>query len=95
MFHLPLSLTVLKSGCRSLMPIVAPSTGCCPESPATRSGFSRDMVEGFILERSRVSAFSSCCNKEIRYLKATFNFGKKEGVDYRKLLNWLKFFAHG
>jgi integrase len=35
------------------------------------------MVERFILERSRVSAFTA--NKEIRYLKATFNFGKKKG----------------
>lgn len=38
---------------------------------------SRDMVERFILERNGVSAFTA--NKEIRYLKATFNFGKKKG----------------
>ena len=43
----------------------------------TCSQISRDMVERFILERSRVSAFTA--NKEIRYLKATFNFGKKKG----------------
>lgn len=35
------------------------------------------MVERFILERHRVSAFTA--NKEIRYLKATFNFGEKKG----------------
>ena len=35
------------------------------------------MVERFILERSKVSAFTA--NKEIRYLKATFNFGKRKG----------------
>ena len=35
------------------------------------------MVERFILERSKVSAFTA--NKEIRYLKATFNFGKNKG----------------
>ena len=29
------------------------------------------------MERSKVSAFTA--NKEIRYLKATFNFGKKKG----------------
>jgi hypothetical protein len=40
------------------------------------SEISRDMVERFILERSRVSAFTA--NKEIRYLKAMFNFGKKK-----------------
>jgi integrase len=40
------------------------------------SQITRDMVERFILERSRVSAFTA--NKEIRYLKATFNFGKKK-----------------
>ena len=43
----------------------------------TCSEISRDMVERFILERSKVSAFTA--NKEIRYLKATFNFGKKKG----------------
>ncbi|MFA4902253.1 MAG: tyrosine-type recombinase/integrase [Desulfobaccales bacterium] len=41
------------------------------------SEISRDMVERFILDRSRVSAFTA--NKEIRYLKAMFNFGKKKG----------------
>jgi integrase len=43
----------------------------------TCSEISRDMLERFILERNRVSAFTA--NKEIRYLKATFNFGKKKG----------------
>ncbi len=43
----------------------------------TCSQISRDMVECFILERSSVSVFTA--NKEIRYLKATFNFGKKKG----------------
>jgi integrase len=35
------------------------------------------MVERFMLEHNKVSAFTA--NKEIRYLKATFNFGKKKG----------------
>ena len=43
----------------------------------TCSEISRDMVERFILDRSKVSAFTA--NKEIRYLKATFNFGKNKG----------------
>lgn len=34
------------------------------------------MLEEFILERRKVSAFTA--NKEIRYLRATFNFGKKK-----------------
>ncbi len=33
------------------------------------------MIQNFIIERSRVSA--NTANKEIRYLRATFNFGKK------------------
>ena len=36
------------------------------------------MIEGFVLERSRVSAYTA--NKEIRYLKATFNYGLKKGL---------------
>jgi len=43
----------------------------------TCSQITRDMVEQFILERRRVSAFTA--NKEIRYLKAAFNFGKRRG----------------
>lgn len=35
------------------------------------------MVEQFVLKRSKVS--SDTANKEIRYLRATFNFGKKKG----------------
>jgi integrase len=41
------------------------------------SGISRDMVKSHILERSRVSAFTA--NKELRYLRANFNFGIKNG----------------
>ncbi|MBM9512006.1 tyrosine-type recombinase/integrase [Desulfogranum marinum] len=36
------------------------------------------MVEQFVLERSKVSHYVA--NKEIRYLKATFNFGLKKGL---------------
>jgi integrase len=43
----------------------------------TCSQINRDMVEKFILDRRKVSAFTA--NKEIRYLKATFNFGKRRG----------------
>jgi integrase len=43
----------------------------------TCSEISRDMVERFVLKRNQVSAFTA--NKEISYLKATFNFGKKKG----------------
>ena len=38
------------------------------------------MVRDFLLERSRVSAYTA--NRELRYLRATFNFGKK-----RKLIS--------
>ena len=38
----------------------------------------RDMVERFILHRGKVSAITA--NKEIRYLRATFNFGKKRNL---------------
>ncbi len=43
----------------------------------TCSQITRDIVERFILDRKKVSAFTA--NKEIRYLKATFNFGKRRG----------------
>ena len=42
----------------------------------TCSQITDNMVERFILERKKVSAFTA--NKEIRYLKAAFNFGKKK-----------------
>jgi integrase len=37
---------------------------------------SRDMVQKFILERSKVSACTA--NQDLRYLRAAFNFGKKK-----------------
>ena len=40
------------------------------------SQIDQSMIEEFVLERSKVSAFTA--NKEIRYLKATFNFGLKK-----------------
>lgn len=52
-------------------------------------GVTRAMVEKFVLSRRKVSAFVA--NKEIRYLRATFNFAKKrewmeknpaEGVEF-------------
>lgn len=36
------------------------------------------IIEKFVLERSEVSPYTA--NKEIRYLKATFNFGIKKGM---------------
>ena len=38
------------------------------------------MIEKFVLKRNKISAYTA--NKEIRYLRATFNFGKK-----KKLIN--------
>ena len=35
-----------------------------------------DMIQGFVLQRAKVSA--NTANKEIRYLRATFNFGTKK-----------------
>jgi integrase len=55
----------------------------------TCSEISRDMVERFILERNKVSAFTA--NKEIRYLKAMFNFGKKKGWIVDNPVNGLSF----
>lgn len=43
----------------------------------TCSQITRDLVERFILDRRKVSAFTA--NKEIRYLKATFNFWNRRG----------------
>jgi len=42
------------------------------------SQISRDMIEDFVLARSKVSAHTA--NKEIRYLRATFNFGVKRDL---------------
>jgi integrase len=41
------------------------------------SEITRGIIEKFVLQRARVSAYVA--NKEIRYLRATFNFGKKRG----------------
>jgi integrase len=38
----------------------------------------RSMLERFILQRGKTSAFTA--NKEIRYLRSMFNFGKKRGL---------------
>jgi len=55
----------------------------------TCSQINQRLIEQFVLHRSRVSAYTA--NKEIRYLRATFNFGKKrklvkenplDGVDF-------------
>ena len=59
---------------------------------------SQNMVEGFLMKRKKVSAQTA--NKEIRYLKATFNFGKKkklilanpvEGIDFFPVDKTLKY----
>jgi integrase len=41
------------------------------------SGVTRDMIEKFALSRKKVSPITA--NKELRYLKATFNYGIKRG----------------
>src|SRR5271157_5944438 len=38
----------------------------------------RETVEAYVLERSKVSAYTA--NQELRYLRATFNFGIKRGL---------------
>ncbi len=48
------------------------------------------MVEKFILERRKVSAFTA--NKEIRYLRAAFNFGKKKKLTAVNPLDGIDFF---
>ena len=40
------------------------------------SQITEDMVEDFVMERAKVSAYTA--NKEIRYLRATFNLGRKK-----------------
>ena len=49
----------------------------------------RDSVERFVLDRRKVSAFTA--NKEIRYLKATFNFGKRRGFVQENPLDGMAF----
>ncbi|MGB6970552.1 MAG: site-specific integrase [Desulfobulbales bacterium] len=62
------------------------------------SAISSDDIEKFIIQRSRISAFTA--NKEIRYLRATFNFGRKkkllnknptEGIDFLPVEKRLKY----
>jgi len=36
------------------------------------------MVQGYLIKRAKVSAFTA--NKELRYLRAMFNFGIKQGI---------------
>jgi integrase len=50
----------------------------------------QSMVEKFLLKRTKVSAFTA--NKEIRYLKATFNYGKKRGLVDRNPVDGIGFF---
>jgi integrase len=57
----------------------------------TCSQIKGEMVELFILARKKVSAFTA--NKEIRYLKATFNFGMKKKYIRENPLNGLAFFS--
>jgi integrase len=40
------------------------------------SEMTQEMVEQFLLQRNRVSSYTA--NKDLRYLRATFNFGKKK-----------------
>ena len=50
----------------------------------------RQMIEKFLFKRTKVSAFTA--NKEIRYLKATFNYGKKRELIDRNPLEGIGFF---
>lgn len=52
-------------------------------------GISQPMIEKFILERSRLSPATA--NREIRYLRATFNFGKKRNLTQDNPLDGLEF----
>lgn len=47
------------------------------------------MVQRFVLDRSKVSPFTA--NKEIRYLRATFNFGKKRNLVLDNPLDGIEF----
>jgi len=49
----------------------------------------QQMVEQFILARKKVSPFTA--NKEIRYLRATFNFGKKKQLITRNPVDGIEF----
>jgi integrase len=51
---------------------------------------SQSAVEKFLFKRLKVSAFTA--NKEIRYLKATFNYGKKRGLVDQNPLDGIGFF---
>jgi integrase len=51
---------------------------------------SQSAVERFLFKRLKVSAFTA--NKEIRYLKATFNYGKKRGLVNQSPLDGIGFF---
>lgn len=44
----------------------------------TCSKISQGMIQGFVLERSKISSYTA--NRELRYLRATFNFGLKRGL---------------
>jgi len=59
---------------------------------------SEEMVRDFLLERSKVSAYTA--NRELRYLRATFNFGKKrkliffdptEGIEFMPVERRLRY----
>lgn len=52
---------------------------------------SRKMLEELVLERSKISPETA--NREIRYLRATFNFGKKKGWITVNPVDGIEFFA--
>jgi len=56
----------------------------------TCSQITQDMIQQFVLKRSRVSAY--CANKDIRYLRATFNFGKKKKLTTENPIDGIEFF---
>ncbi len=50
----------------------------------------QSMIEKFLFKRLKISAFTA--NKEIRYLKATFNYGKKRGLVEKNPVKGIGFF---
>jgi integrase len=58
----------------------------------------QDMMEQFLLERAKVSPFTA--NKELRYIRATFNFGRKkkwirinptDGIDFLPVVKRIRY----
>jgi integrase len=53
------------------------------------SQITQDMIQQFVLKRAKVSPY--CANKEIRYLRATFNFGMKRKLIFENPVDGIEF----